>query len=709
MMSDTRASLAEVAGNLRWTWSSEFDLLFRDIDPDLWRQVNHNPSAFLADVSDVRIEARAADPSYRQHLQRACLSLRAYLEEDRHWAGRHAPLLRHRPVAYFSAEFGIHESLPIYSGGLGVLAGDHLKSCSDLGLPIWGVTILYRQGYFAQIIDPMGHQEEQYVDLDLRRVPLEPFLDHRGERQVVQMQTASGLFPLDLWRARVGRANLLLLDGSRDPAQAHRDMFTLRLYGGDTRTRLVQEMILGIGGYRALLSLGVRPGVLHLNEGHCAFAALEAIAQTMEEEGIDFDAAAEKVRRQTVFTTHTPVAAGHDRFPPALIEECLGPLRERLRLSREGLLALGRVNTSDPNETFCMTVLALKLSTRANAVSSLHGHTSRSMWHTLWPDRPVTRVPIGHVTNGVHISTWIARDMAHFFERHLGPDWTIHSTHADLWEKIYGVRPIDLWYVRCLLRRNLLDFLRRRVKIRQERLGLPDGDLPALDPEALTIGVARRFVEYKRAGLLFSQPDRLQRLLSNTRRPVQILFAGKAHPQDQVGKGILRTLYEQSRDPRFGGRIILLENHDMNLARQLVQGCDLWLNMPRRPLEASGTSGQKAVFNGTLNLGVLDGWWAEGYDGANGYAFGEGLTHTDGSLHDRRDAADLFDVIEGQVLGDFFERSPEGVPLRWIARIQRALATLAWRFNSDRMVIDYATRCYLPASGSLTSDFPGSA
>lgn len=702
LLGDARRALAEIAGNLRWTWNGEHDSLFRRIDLDLWRKVNHNPAAFLADVADDRIEAQAADPEYRDRLDRACRSLREELRGDRLWASRHAPTLALRPVAYFSAEFGLHESLPIYSGGLGILAGDHLKSCSDLGVPIWGVSILYRQGYFTQRIDAQGDQQEIYSDLDLKRVPLEPALDARGQPILIQMPTASGVFPIDLWRARVGRSHLVLLDGSRDPAAAHRDVFSARLYGGDLRTRLLQELILGVGGYRALLALGIRPGVLHLNEGHSAFAALEAIAQTMEEEGMAFDLAAETVKARTVFTTHTPVPAGFDRFPLDLVEEHLRPLRERLGLSRDDFLALGRGDAGESDGTFWMPALALRMAFRSNAVSALHGRTSRRLWRGLWPGRPALEIPIGHITNGVHVPTWIAAEMAQFFRRHLAEDWPRRLGHADLWEKVFAVPPADIWAVKGRLRQGLLEFASRRLRRRHERLGLP-GAPTELDPNALTIAVARRFAEYKRSALLLSDPGRLERLLSNPARPVQILFAGKAHPQDDVGKGILRALDQGMRDKHFAGRIFVLEDYDMNMARHLVQGSDLWLNTPRRPLEACGTSGQKAVFNATLNLSVLDGWWAEAFDGSNGYSFGEGLTHSDTTLQDRRDAVDLFDVLEMEVLPDFFDRSPEGVPLKWIARVQHALATLAWRYNSDRMAIDYVTRCYLSAAGARSS------
>jgi starch phosphorylase len=627
-------------------------------------------------------------------------------------------------VAYFSAEFALHESLPIYSGGLGVLAGDHLKSCSDLGVPIWGVTILYRQGYFTQGIDADGNQEERYADLDVGRVPLRPALDARGERLWIELETALGPFPIDLWIADVGRARLLLLDGSRDPAAAHRDVFSSRLYGGDQRTRLLQELILGVGGYRALLSLGVRPGVLHLNEGHSAFALLEAIAQSMEEEGLPFAEAAGRIRERAVFTTHTPVAAGHDYFAPALVEEHLAPLMARLRLSRDEFLGLGRAKPHDPGESFCMTVLALRLASRANAVSALHGQTSRRLWAGLWTGRAIDEVPIGHLTNGVHACTWMAPEMAAFCRRHLAEDWPQRLCHADLWERFEQADPAALWKVKRVMAGRLSEIIDRRLRDGSARgdaaapspdpspsprpapPAAPPAAAPLSGPSPLTIGIARRFAEYKRAALLLTELERLARLLSDPDRPIRLVFAGKAHPQDEAGKNILRALAAAARDPRFAGRILLLPDHDLSLARSLVQGCDLWLNAPRRPLEACGTSGQKAVFNATLNFSILDGWWAEAYDGENGFAFGEGLTHTDTQLQDRRDAADLYDVLEETVLPEFFGRDADGVPRRWVARIRRAFATLAWRFNSDRMVIDYARLCYLPAAGSSPCEFP---
>jgi len=701
-MTGVRALLCELATNVRWTWNGEFDQIFREVDGQLWRHVNHNPTAFLAEVSPAHIEGRTADSRYCLRLQRAVESLRSYVASERHWASWSAPGLTARSIAYFSAEFGLHESMPIYSGGLGILAGDHLKSCSDLGISIWGVTLLYREGYFHQHINAGGWQEENYTDLDLGRVALEPVLDEQGKQKSIEISVDHLQVPIFLWRTRVGRAHLLLLD-CREAAGGAPSKLTQRLYGGDERTRLLQELVLGAGGYRALRAIGIHPGVLHLNEGHSAFAILEVIAQGMEERGLSFESAVQHARTHTVFTSHTPVVAGHDRFAPDLIERHLAPLQKRMGLSTEALLALGRANPQDANEAFCMTVLALKLSGHLNAVSSLHGQTTRSMWQSLWPGRPLEEVPIGHITNGVHVPTWISPDMADFFRRHLADDWLTRLCRPELWDKINHCDPFEIWDLKNQIKQKNLAFVERRLHARAQRLGQPPP--PPLNPAALTIGFARRFVEYKRALLLFSDADQLARVLSDPERPVQILFAGKAHPHDGPGKDVLRRINEFSQDPRFQGKVVLIENHDMNMSRHLIQGCDLWLNTPRKPLEACGTSGQKAIFSATLNLSSLDGWWAEAYDGKNGYAFGDGLTHTDPRIQDARDAVSLHNVLERSVVPDFFDRTAGGIPLRWIARIQRALATLAWRYNSDRMVMDYVKGCYLPASGSLTSHF----
>ncbi|MFH1263981.1 MAG: alpha-glucan family phosphorylase [Pseudomonadota bacterium] len=633
-MSSTRELLAELAANLRWTWNGEFDFLFREIDDPLWTEVNHNPTAFLLEADAAKVEARANDSHYRVRLERACASLRGYVASQRHWAARLAPSLTARPIAYFCAEFGLHESIPIYSGGLGILSGDHLKSSSDLGIPIWGVSLLYREGYFLQHLDADGTQQEVYQDLDLRRVAIERVNGPDGKPLTVEFPVNSGKISVDVWWTNVGRANLLLLEGYQGSDASGKHPLAKRLYGGDQKSRLLQELILGVGGYYALKALGIRPGVIHLNEGHCAFATIAAVTDAMEEEGLSFNAAADKVRRQTIFTTHTPVAAGHDRFPPNLVDEHLAPLYHRLGLNREGFLGLGRIRPGDPNETFCMTVLALKLAHRSNAVSTLHGQVSRTMWRDLWSGRSDTEVPIGHITNGVHVPSWIHPRMAQFFDRHLGQGWLTRLCRSSTWDGIYSADPFEVWDAKCAIKRSFVGFAGKRLSARAERVGFTKA-VTELNPEALTIGFGRRFVEYKRPALIFRDPDRLARILSDPMRPVQLVFAGKAHPNDEVGKILLRQICQFARDPKFKGRVFLLENYDMNMGRRMVQGCDLWLNNPRRPLEACGTSGQKAIFNGTLNLSTLDGWWAEAFDGKNGYAFGNGLTHTDPTVQDQ--------------------------------------------------------------------------
>ncbi|MCB0219421.1 MAG: alpha-glucan family phosphorylase [Chrysiogenetes bacterium] len=704
-VSHTRELLHELAQNVRWAWSGEFSELFSEIDVDLWRHTNHNPTFFLAEVSPECIETVAHNPHYRVRLERACRTFRDYLGSTSNWATTNAPGLGAQPVVYFCAEFGLHESVPIYSGGLGILAGDHLKSASDLGVPLQGVGILYKQGYFIQELDRHGAQSEHYVDTPLERTAVERICDGQGKQLEVRFPVNDHEMVVRLWRCNVGRAPLILLEGNLVP-DTNDHAFNSRLYGGDQRTRILQEIMLGIGGHKAIRLLGIHPGVIHLNEGHSAFAVLESIAECMELEGLPFTEASWRVRERTVFTTHTPVEAGHDRFDPGLVLNLLRKLRERLHLSEHDFLGLGRINPDDQGEPFCMTVLALKLSNHANAVSSLHGHVSRKMWQGLWPQRTRDEVPIGHITNGVHVPSWIAQPMARFFSRDLGEDWPTHLCHPDTWSRAGKMDPFDLWDVTNLLKRELLHFLDRRTERRDERLGDGVSQPSGFDPEALTIAFARRIVPYKRPTLLFRDPDRLAKLLNNPERPVQILFAGKAHPNDDRGKALIREIHDISHDPRFEGRVMFLENYDMNVSRHLLQGCDVWFNCPRRPYEACGTSGMKAVFNGTLNLSVLDGWWAEAYDGRNGYAFGRGLTHTDPHYQDERDGDDLYRVLEEQVIPDFYDRSPEGVPLRWVERMSRALITLGWRYNSDRMVMDYVREYYLRAAGTLTAAYP---
>ncbi len=625
----------------------------------------------------------------------------------RTWGARHAGMLRPRPVAYFSAEFGVHESLPVYSGGLGVLAGDHIKSASDLGIPLVGVGLFYGQGYFRQRLDRDGWQREEYLVTDVNQLSMETAIGTNGRPVVVQVDTRHGAIHAKVWRVRVGRCDLYLLDSDVEGNTPEDREMTSRLYGGDGRVRVHQELLLGVGGLRALKPLGITPGVLHLNEGHSGFAVLEAIRQRMEEEGIGFDKAVPRVAREVVFTTHTPVPAGHDRFDADLIEEHLGPLREALGLSRHAFMALGRENP-DSDERFCMTVLGLKLSRRANAVSSLHGEVSREMWTGLFPGKTEDSVPIGHVTNGVHVPSWLAPQMFRLYDRHLGTGWHLRSSEAKIWEGIDNVDDGELWETHFNLKSRMIEFVRRRAIKQAERRDEPRAVLQQLErvltPDALTIGFARRFATYKRANLILADIEKIASMVNDPKRPVQFVFAGKAHPLDEPGKRVLQQIAQLMRDPQFSDKFVFVEDYDINVGRHFVQGVDVWLNNPRRPLEASGTSGQKVVLNGGLNLSVLDGWWAEAYDGLNGFAIGNGRTHSDMNVHDTRDGDDLMRVLRDEVIPLYYQRDRDGLPRGWIQRMKRTIRTLGWRFNADRMVMDYTLKCYVPAAGGTSSD-----
>src|SRR5580693_1978702 len=607
--------LWELARNVWWCWDNECVSLFRDLNPTRFRQLNQNPIALLNEIPLAEIERRATELVLHSRINYTYRRQQEYLHDDRTWGASHAGVLRPRPVAYFSAEFGLHESLPIYSGGLGVLAGDHIKSASDLDIPLIGVGLFYSQGYFRQRLDRDGWQQEQYLQTDVSQLPMEPAIGKNGEPIEVDLVTRSGVIRAKVWRAKVGRCDLLLLDSNVDGNAPEDRELTSRLYGGDGRVRIRQELLLGVGGFRALKAMGITPGVLHLNEGHSAFVVLEAIHSCMQEEGLTFDAAVPGVSREVVFTTHTPVPAGHDRFNGDLIEEHLGPLRESLGLSQESLMGLGREDPNNQHETFCMTVLGLRLSRRANAVSALHGEVSRAMWTGLCPGKPEDEVPIGHITNGVHVPSWLSPQMFRLYDRHLGTGWQENSADPKIWEGIEDVDDGELWETHLHLKSRLLDFVRHRVVEQAERRDESSEMLARLGrvlrPDALTIGFARRFATYKRADLILADIEKLTSMVNDAKRPVQFIFAGKAHPRDEPGKKMLQQIAKLMRHLEFADKFVFVEDYDINVGRHFVQGVDVWLNNPRRPLEASGTSGQKVVLNGGLNLSVLDGWWAE--------------------------------------------------------------------------------------------------
>jgi starch phosphorylase len=696
-----------LARNLWWSWDHDASQLFRDLDPHRWSQLNHSPIALLKEFPLAKLEARATELGLHSRINYAYRRLREYQESERTWGARRAGVLRPRPVAYFSAEFGVHESLPVYSGGLGVLAGDHIKSASDLGIPLVGVGLFYGQGYFRQRLDRNGWQREEYMKTDVSQLAMEIAIGKNGRPVVVQVDTRHGSIRAKVWRVRVGRCDMYLLDSDVEGNAPEDRELTSRLYGGDGRVRVHQELLLGVGGLRALKALGITPGVLHLNEGHSGFVVLEAIRMRMEEEGICFEKAVPRVSREIVFTTHTPVPAGHDRFEADLIEEHLGPLREALGLSKEQFMALGRENP-ESDERFCMTVLGLKLSRRANAVSSLHGEVSRAMWTGLTPGKSEDAVAIGHITNGVHVPTWLAPQMFRLYDRHLGTGWNLHSSESHIWDGIESVDDGELWETHLNLKSRMIEYIRRRTVKQAARRDEPREELMRLErllsPDALTIGFARRFATYKRANLLLADLEKIASMVNDPKRPVQFVFAGKAHPNDEPGKRVLQQVAQLMRDPQFCDKFVFVEDYDINVGRHFVQGVDVWLNNPRRPLEASGTSGQKVVLNGGLNLSVLDGWWAEAYDGMNGFAIGEGRTHSDMNVHDTRDAEDLMRVLRDEVIPLYYHRDRDGLPRGWIKRMKRTIRTLGWRFNADRMVMDYALQCYIPAAGGTSSE-----
>jgi starch phosphorylase len=697
-----------LARNLWWCWDHDTSSLFRDIDPVRWRQVNHNPVSLLSEIPLSVMERRARELVLHSRINYAYRRQREYLDADRTWGARHAGVLRPRPVAYFSAEFGLHVSIPEYSGGLGVLAGDHIKSASDLGIPLIGIGLFYGQGYFRQRLDRAGWQQEEYIQTDVSKLPMEAAIGSNGEPVTVQVETRGGPIRAKVWRMKVGRCDLLLLDSNIEGNHPEDRELTSRLYGGDSRIRIRQELLLGVGGFRALRAMGITPGVLHLNEGHSGFAVLEAIHSRMQDEGLSFDQAVPRVSREVVFTTHTPVPAGHDRFYAELMEEHLGPLREGLGISPDRLMALGRENPGNSGEDFCMTVLGLKLARRANAVSALHGEVSRAMWTGLYPGKPEEEIPIGHITNGVHVPSWLAPQMFRLYDRHFGTGWQENSSDPKIWEGIEKVDDAELWETHLHLKSRLLDFVRHRVVEQGERRGESPEMLQrlgrVLSPDALTIGFARRFATYKRADLILADIEKLTSMVNDAKRPVQFIFAGKAHPRDEPGKKMLQQIAKLMRQTEFADKFVFVEDYDINVGRHFVQGVDVWLNNPRRPLEASGTSGQKVVLNGGLNLSVLDGWWAEAYDGLNGFAIGTGRTHSNMSVHDTRDGEDLYRVLKEEVIPLYYDRDRDGLPRGWIKRMKRTIRTLGWRFNADRMVMDYALKCYVPAAGGTSSN-----
>ncbi len=698
-------SLDDLAYNLRWSWDHETIAVFRRLDRDLWESCDHNPALMLGSLAQARLEEAAQDEAFLAHMDRVKADLDEYLAARTTWSRKTFGLDGQPLVAYFSMEFGITECLPIYSGGLGILAGDHLKSASDLGIPMVGVGLLYQKGYFRQYLSADGWQKERYPVNDFSTMPLRPALDEKGEPVRISVDIAGRSAVARLWRAAVGRVTLVLLD--TNVPENHPDLQNIsdELYGGDGETRIQQEIMLGVGGVRAIAALGFAPQVYHMNEGHCAFLIIERIRRLMRELGLSFAEAKEVVAASSVFTTHTPVPAGIDVFEPSLVDRYLASFRTELGVRSDDLLDLGRVRPGDAAESFSMPVLAIRGSSYVNGVSRLHGQVSRAMWRDLWPQAPLDEIPISHVTNGVHAGSWISDDMRSLFDRYLGARWSEEPGDTRVWDRAEQIPGEELWRTHERRRERLVAFARRRLALQLRERGAGAAEIAeaeeVLDPEALTIGFARRFATYKRATLLLSDPDRLAEILNDAARPVQIIYAGKAHPHDEEGKRFIQQVNQLARRPEFRRRIVFLEDYDAVIARYLVQGVDVWLNTPRRPMEASGTSGMKAAFNGALNLSVLDGWWEEGYSPDVGWAIGKGEDYHDEEFQDRLEAATLYDLLEREVVPRFYARGRDGIPRNWITQMKTSIGRLCSVFNTNRMVSQYALQGYGPAQQRL--------
>ncbi len=690
------ARLRDLAYNLWWTWHPEAQDLYRHIDADLWEEDYHNPVDFLRDVRQRKLEAAAANPDYLAEYDRVMAAFDRYMAAEDTWYRRTFGNANEVTIAYFSAEFGLHESLPIYSGGLGILAGDHVKEASDLGLPFVAVGFIYPQGYFRQRLDSSGWQEAIYSKLNFADIAATQALTADGREVVVEVDLPGRTIYAKVYRIQVGRVSLFLMDTDIHPNSPQDRELSARLYGGDQEMRIAQEIVLGIGGVRVLRQLGIHPTVWHMNEGHSAFLVLELVREKVAQ-GMPFDEAWREVRAQSVFTTHTPVPAGNDAFPLHLMEKYFNHFWPHLGLTREQFFELA-LQQQSWGPTFAMTVLALKGSHAHNGVSKLHGHVARGMWHWLYPNVSQDEVPITSVTNGIHSSTWLAPAMRRLYDEVLGPDWEEDLDNIALWAKVRDIPDEQLWEVRQALKGELIAIARERVRQRHLRLGSPPQVWPVLEPEIFTIGFARRFATYKRATLLFREPERLKALLNHRDRPVQIIFAGKAHPADDPGKLFIQQVYQMSQQPGFLGRILFLEEYDMALARALVQGVDVWLNTPRRPYEASGTSGQKAALNGVVNVSVLDGWWPEAYNGANGWTVGEAREYSNQDEQDWNDAQHLYRILEQEVIPTYYDRGSDGIPHRWLAISKESTATIAPVFSTRRMVKEYVTRLYLPVA-----------
>ncbi|MBF0171248.1 MAG: alpha-glucan family phosphorylase, partial [Nitrospinae bacterium] len=697
--------LSGLANNLWWAWHPDAVSLWSRLDPKLWVETNQNPLKLLGSISQTRLEELAEDDGFTTHMDRVLYGLTEYMESAFWFQKAHQTKVGDIRIAYFSAEFGITECLPIYSGGLGILAGDHLKSASDLGLPLVGVGLLYQQGYFQQYLNPDGWQQEFYPENDFYNMPVFLETDENGAEIRIQVSYPGRKVTARIWRAQVGRTPLFLLDTNVPENNEHDKTITYQLYGGDHRMRVEQEVLLGMGGVKALKALGIETTVFHMNEGHSAFLALERIRDLVRDRQMTFEEAREEVIASSVFTTHTPVPAGNDMFGAPLVMEYFAEYCRELRLAERHFLGLGRQNPSDDTEPFCMTVLAIRMASFCNGVSELHSEVSKEMWSEIYKGLDRRDVPIRAITNGVHIRSWLSEDMWTLFDRYLGGQWVHEPANDSVWRRVADIPDAELWRTHERRRERLVGFARTRLRQQMIKRGSSVKETAVADevlrPDALTIGFARRFATYKRATLVFADLERLKKIVSDRDRPVQLIFAGKAHPKDNEGKTLIKNIIHWIREEGLRDKIVFLENYDINVARYMVQGVDVWLNTPRRPMEASGTSGMKASANGALNFSVLDGWWCEGYAADAGWAIGKGEDYEDHVEQDQVESRALYDLLEKEIVPLYYDRGKDDMPRGWIKMMKASLSKLNLFFNTNRMVRNYTTYFYLPCANRV--------
>ena len=692
--------LGEIANNLWWSWNTEFLRLFKKIDIDLWDTVEKNPVKFLKLVSQEKLEEVTRDNGFLREYDKIVENFENYINSKNTWFTKTYPNNETDLIAYFSAEYGLDQTLPIYSGGLGILSGDHLKSASDLGIPLVAVGLLYKNGYFHQKINGYGEQETEYKSLNLETLPILPVKDEEGKDLIIYVKFPKRRLYLKVWQIKVGRVTLYLMDSDIEENHEEYRNITTTLYGGDQEMRISQEIVLGMGGVRLLKTLGLEPTVYHMNEGHSSFLILELIKNIIKEKELSFEMARDIVSSKTVFTTHTPVPAGNDIFPIALVEKYFNGYWDRFGITKEEFLELGMKPNPEPNSGFNMGILALKVAGKKNGVSKLHGEVSRELFAEVWPEISPDESPITYVTNGIHTCSWLAPNLKELYNEYLMPYWQDNIHKNETWEKINAIPDEKLWNEHMVRKQKLMEVAKENITTRLRRCSYPYEEInnitSKLNPEALTIGFARRFATYKRATLLFRDLERITQILNNSERPVQILIAGKAHPKDKEGQDLIKYIHEISMKPQFKGKVFLLENYNIGMSRHLISGVDVWLNTPRRPMEASGTSGEKASVNGVVNFSILDGWWAEGYNQKNGWAIGTNKEYDNYELQDNEDSESIYNILENKIIPAYYEKNSKGISKKWLELMKNSIIGAGGNYSTSRMLVDYTQKLYMP-------------